>query len=151
MMYIIFNTYLRYCCNADGTSIGRLMQLTGFAVHDELALYVDAGLTPVEALRCATANNARILGLDAEVGKLLPGLVADLAVVSGDPTVEIHLVGSVKITVHRGVEGSLHTPTHNYTHSTITQRDFLRCPFCPKCGGWTPDWWGRGGGGGGGG
>lgn len=79
------------------------MQWPGFAVHDELALYVDAGLTPVEALRCATANNARILGLDSEVGKLLPGLVADLAVVSGDPTVEIHLVGSVKLTVHRGV------------------------------------------------
>ena len=72
-------------------------------MHDELALYVDAGLRPVDALRCATANNARILGLGSEVGRLLPGLVANLAVVSGDPTVEIHLVGSVKLTVHRGV------------------------------------------------
>ena len=48
--------------------------IAGFAVHDELALYVDAGLTPVEALRCATSTNASILGLSDKIGRLAVSL-----------------------------------------------------------------------------
>jgi len=46
---------------ALGTDTPFPHEIPGFAVHDELSLYVDAGLSPVDALRCATATNARVV------------------------------------------------------------------------------------------
>ena len=60
----------------------------GESLHDELALLVDAGLTPVEALRAATVLPARYFGL-TDRGAIEPGLRADLVLVAGDPTVDI--------------------------------------------------------------
>lgn len=53
----------------------------------ELASYVDAGLTPFEALQTATANPARALNLDA--GTLEPGKLADFVLIDGDPLKDI--------------------------------------------------------------
>ncbi len=47
------------------------------------------GLTPLEAITAATATNARALGLEAEIGRVAPGLQADLLVVEGDPAADI--------------------------------------------------------------
>lgn len=52
----------------------------------ELQLMVDAGMTPSRALRAATADNARLLGLDADLGTLAAGKLADILVVRGDLT-----------------------------------------------------------------
>ncbi|WP_405010011.1 amidohydrolase family protein [Kitasatospora sp. NBC_01539] len=60
----------------------------GESLHDELALMVDAGLTPVEALRGATELTARTFGLD-DRGVIEPGRRADLLLVDGDPTTDI--------------------------------------------------------------
>lgn len=60
----------------------------GESTHDELALLVGAGLSPLEALRGATALPAQLLGLD-DRGALEPGLRADLLLVEGDPTRDI--------------------------------------------------------------
>lgn len=57
----------------------------GASVHHELQLLVRAGLTPVEALRAATATPARRFGL-ADRGRIRAGLRADLLLVDGDPT-----------------------------------------------------------------
>ena len=57
----------------------------GASVHQELRLLVAAGLTPVEALRSATAEPAARFRL-ADRGRVAPGLVADLVLVAGDPT-----------------------------------------------------------------
>jgi imidazolonepropionase-like amidohydrolase len=57
----------------------------GASVHHELQLLVQAGLTPVEALRAATSTPARRFGL-ADRGRILEGLRADLLLVDGDPT-----------------------------------------------------------------
>jgi len=46
-------------------------------------------MTPLEALRAATLNPARYLGLDADIGSLEPGKLADLVVIDGDPTADI--------------------------------------------------------------
>ncbi len=46
---------------------------------------VEHGLSPVAALRAATIDAARLLGLDAEIGTLEPGKVADILLVDGDP------------------------------------------------------------------
>lgn len=60
----------------------------GASLHDEMALLVEAGLTPVAALTAATSAPARAFRLD-DRGRIAPGLRADLVMVDGDPTVDI--------------------------------------------------------------
>ncbi|HEX7081742.1 MAG TPA: amidohydrolase family protein [Gammaproteobacteria bacterium] len=61
----------------------------GLGVHVELALLVEAGLPPDQALRIATASNALALGLGAQLGTLEAGKLADFVVVDGDPLADI--------------------------------------------------------------
>lgn len=60
----------------------------GASVHHELQLFVEAGLTPLEALKAATSLTARRFGLH-DRGRIAEGLRADLLLVKGDPTVRI--------------------------------------------------------------
>ena len=60
----------------------------GESLHDELALLVDAGLTPVEALRAATTLPAEYFGF-TDRGIVEPGRRADLVLINGDPTRDI--------------------------------------------------------------
>lgn len=53
----------------------------------EIELMAQWGLAPAEALRIATAGNARILGMGDRIGRIAPGLEADLVAVAGDPSV----------------------------------------------------------------
>ncbi|HEX9128782.1 MAG TPA: amidohydrolase family protein [Gemmatimonadaceae bacterium] len=61
----------------------------GFSLHDELGLLVRAGLTPAEALRTATINPARFLGLTDSLGVVTTGKVADLVLLDGNPLRDI--------------------------------------------------------------
>lgn len=76
--------------------------IPGFSVHDELAMYVDAGLRPVDALRSATVVNAQVLGLPDQVGQIAPGLAADLVAVQGNPLARIDDISNVVCTVRSG-------------------------------------------------
>ncbi len=58
----------------------------------ELALYVSVGLSSMDAIVCATRNNAQALGIADRVGTLAPGKQADLLVVDGDPLQDITLL-----------------------------------------------------------
>jgi imidazolonepropionase-like amidohydrolase len=60
----------------------------GSSLHEELALLVEAGLSPAEALRAATSSPAEFLGR-ADAGRVAPGFVADLVLVDGDPLADI--------------------------------------------------------------
>jgi cytosine/adenosine deaminase-related metal-dependent hydrolase len=60
-------------------------RVPGFFLHDELSALVDAGLTPLQALRAATANAAAILHKESELGSVTPGKLADLVLVEGNP------------------------------------------------------------------
>ncbi len=53
----------------------------GFSLHQELALLVDSGLTPIEALRAATSDAAMVLG-ESKIGRIAPGCKADLVLFS---------------------------------------------------------------------
>ena len=58
-------------------------------IHDELALLVEAGLTPLEALQTATSNPARFVGRIDDLGTVEPGKLADLVLLDGNPLDEI--------------------------------------------------------------
>ncbi|GAA2025885.1 amidohydrolase family protein [Agromyces tropicus] len=60
----------------------------GTSLHEELALLVEAGLSPVEALRATTSTAADHFGLD-DRGRIAPGLRADLVLLDADPTIDI--------------------------------------------------------------
>ena len=74
----------------------------GASVHQELRLLVAAGLTPVEALRSATAEPAARFRL-ADRGRVAPGLVADLVLVAGDPTRDVTATTAITAVWRRGV------------------------------------------------
>lgn len=71
-----------------GTDAGMPGTAHGASLHHELALLVDAGLSPAAALTAATAAPAAFFGL-ADRGRIEPGLRADLLLVDGDPTTDI--------------------------------------------------------------
>lgn len=61
----------------------------GFSLHDELALLVKAGLTPMEALQAATRNPAKYLGLLGSLGTVEKGKLADLVLLDANPLADI--------------------------------------------------------------
>ncbi|SDE46186.1 amidohydrolase family protein [Sporomusa acidovorans] len=65
-------------------------------INRELAYMVEYGITPLEAIRTATANPARVLGLDGVTGQLVKGLEADVLVVEGDAAKDITALNHVK-------------------------------------------------------
>jgi imidazolonepropionase-like amidohydrolase len=66
----------------------------GTSLHHELQLLVDAGLSPVDALRSATVLAAQYWGL-ADRGVIAPGKRADLVLVDGDPLADISAVSKI--------------------------------------------------------
>lgn len=82
---------------------------TGVGEHGanarELALMVEGGMTPMQALVAATSTPARLLGLDSDLGTLQPGKIADVVAVAGDPLADIALVArpeSIRVVVKDG-------------------------------------------------
>lgn len=83
----------------------------GFALQRELQLYVDAGLTPAQALQVATRNGARYSRVENELGSITPGKKADLILVDGDPVKDIRALRNVA-TVLKGT--TLYYPQEIY-------------------------------------
>jgi imidazolonepropionase-like amidohydrolase len=61
----------------------------GFSIHDELALLVEAGLRPIEAIQAATRNPARYFGTESSMGTVERGKVADLVLLDANPLADI--------------------------------------------------------------
>jgi hypothetical protein len=70
---------------AVGTDTPNPFVAMGASVHQELANFVAAGLTPYEALKAATVDPAKLLGLDGEQGTIAIGKRADLLLLARDP------------------------------------------------------------------
>jgi imidazolonepropionase-like amidohydrolase len=66
---------------------------TGFGENTrELDRFVEAGMTPIQAIATATTTAASLLGMDQELGAIAPGYYADMIAVEGDPLVDINAV-----------------------------------------------------------
>jgi imidazolonepropionase-like amidohydrolase len=86
---------------AAGTDAGTPFNPHGF-LPQELALMVEYGLAPMDAVVAATSNAAENLGLAPEIGTLQVGRVADVIVVDGDPATDIGAVGRVRLVMKDG-------------------------------------------------
>jgi imidazolonepropionase-like amidohydrolase len=85
----------------DPTGNGGIV--AGFGDLREVELLVEAGFTPVEAIKIASFNGAKFLGEDARIGSLAPGKQADLMIVKGNPATNIADIEKVEIVFKDGV------------------------------------------------
>ena len=85
-----------------GTDAGNLGVFFGPALHQELALLVEAGLTPVQAITAATRNAAAYIGALDRIGTIETGKLADLLIVDGDPAKDITATARVWMVIKGG-------------------------------------------------
>ena len=71
-------------------------------VHMEMEELVSAGLTPLQAIRAATVDAARILGADRDLGSIDVGKWADVLLLDADPSVEIRNSRRIWHVIHYG-------------------------------------------------
>jgi imidazolonepropionase-like amidohydrolase len=83
-----------------GSDLGSKWITPGSSLHEELALLVEAGLTPMQALQAATLNPARFLRVDA--GTVEPGKIADLVLLDANPIDDIRNTRRIHAVVLRG-------------------------------------------------
>jgi len=77
--------------------------IAGFGDQREVELLVEAGFTPLEAIKIATLNGAKFLKEDDHIGSLTVGKQADIVIVNGDPSANIHDIEKVEIVFKDGV------------------------------------------------
>ena len=85
-----------------GTDVSNPFCFPGFSLHDELALLVEAGLTPIEALQTATLNPARFFGKEKDLGTVQEGKIADLVLLDADPLADIRNTTKINSVVVNG-------------------------------------------------
>ena len=85
----------------DPTGIGGA--LAGFGDQRNYELLIEAGFTPVEAIRIMTLNGARVLGEEAEYGSIEVGKRAELAVIEGDPVARPVEIRNVRLVFKDGL------------------------------------------------
>ncbi len=74
---------------AGGTDAPYLGLFIGEGMHRELALLVEAGIPPLDAIKISTHNGATVLGVADKIGALKVGMEADIVLVKGDPSANI--------------------------------------------------------------
>ncbi len=97
-----------------GDDAGFIYSIYGFGLVRELELHQEAGFHPLKVIQHATANNAKVLGQEARLGRVRAGFAADLLVVNGNPLENLKLLyatGADEMRdgkpVHGGVEWNI--------------------------------------------
>jgi imidazolonepropionase-like amidohydrolase len=86
---------------AVGTDAGNPLLVPGASLHEELALLVAAGLTPIDAITAATRYGAQVLATDS-LGMVAPGKVADLVILNRNPVEDITATRDIAWVMVRG-------------------------------------------------
>ena len=72
-------------------------------IHKEIELLVlQCGLTPIDAIRAATYNNAQVMGINAKTGSIEKGKMADLVILTADPLIKIENTRSIQMVIKEG-------------------------------------------------
>ena len=74
----------------------------GVSLHQELRAFVDGGMTPLQALRTATTNAAKILGWENRFGSIEIGKQADIVALESNPLVDINSLGAIHTVIKAG-------------------------------------------------
>jgi imidazolonepropionase-like amidohydrolase/Tol biopolymer transport system component len=82
--------------------LGAHGQMQGLGAHWELWSFEQGGMTPLEAIKVATINGAKYLGLDRQLGSIEEGKLADLVVLSANPLENIRHTESVEMVMLNG-------------------------------------------------
>ncbi|MDF2436280.1 MAG: amidohydrolase [Bacteroidota bacterium] len=83
-------------------NLGSHGQIQGIGAHWELWMLQMGGMTPLEAIRCATTNGAHYIGMDDQIGSLEKGKLADLIVMDKNPLEDIRNSESIKYVMVNG-------------------------------------------------
>jgi imidazolonepropionase-like amidohydrolase len=101
--HILIAQGAKQIADAGGSvQLGAHGQLQGLGAHWELWMLQQGGMTPMEALRAATSDGARYLGLDGDVGTLEKGKLADLIVLDRNPLENIRNSESLAMVMLNG-------------------------------------------------
>ncbi|WP_428330260.1 amidohydrolase family protein [Mucilaginibacter sp.] len=74
----------------------------GYSIDREMELYVQAGLTPMQAIKTATITPAQVMKMDKETGSIEMGKNADLVIIDGDPLSNIRDIRKVSVVIKSG-------------------------------------------------
>jgi imidazolonepropionase-like amidohydrolase/Tol biopolymer transport system component len=88
--------------NGVNINLGSHGQIQGLGAHWELWMFVQGGMTPLQALKCATINGAKYLGMDSEIGSLSKGKLADLIILTENPLQDIRNSETIQYTMING-------------------------------------------------
>ena len=77
-------------------------QGSGYALHRELEIYNQSGIAAPEVLRMATLTAAQVMKRDNELGSIVPGKLADMILVNGDPTTNISDIRKIDTVIKGG-------------------------------------------------
>lgn len=83
--------------------LGSHGQLQGLGAHWELWMFVQGGLKPLEAIRSATLDGARYLGLDGDIGSIEAGKLADLMIMDKNPLADVRNTETIRYVMINGV------------------------------------------------
>jgi imidazolonepropionase-like amidohydrolase len=85
-----------------GTDTSNPYCFAGFSLHDELALLVESGLTPMQALQASTRNAAEFMGKLKKMGTVEEGKIADLVLLRANPLDDIHNTTKIEAVIFDG-------------------------------------------------
>jgi hypothetical protein len=81
---------------------GTDMGFPGYSLDRELELYVDCGITPIQAIQLATISPARVMKIDNDFGSIEPNKKADIIIVDGNPLQTIRDIRNVDVVIKDG-------------------------------------------------
>ncbi len=107
-----------------GVNLGAHGQLPGLGPHWEVWMFVQGGMTPMEALRSATLTPAKYLGFDGDIGSIETGKLADMVVLSDNPLANIRNTEHIDLVIQNGRVYDARTLNQVGNHPSIREAYF---------------------------